>query len=290
MERKIGEIFEYNGGWYQCLEGVTCSDCDFSIDGCSCDIKGEFACTRAGRSDGKSAVFKKLEKVGEPFISGGKLYQHYKVFDIDNIDFNKCTNANVHNYNKKTLTVEIKQNQEDMEERKLTYEELRHYYDTTVGLWAIDRSPQEVDLKWIVENAFQLDIDTKHSNSESIGKNLRPFSLEAAKSGKPVCTRDGRKARIICFDVKGTNYQILALIEECGKENTYCYDTYGKSTVHTDMDLMMLPEKHEGWTNVYKDGKNRFTRGFFQTKETAENATNPPGATRIATVQIVWEE
>ena len=32
--------------------------------------------------------------------------------------------------------------------------------------------------------------------------NLKPFNLEAAKQGKPVCTRDGRKARIICFDAK----------------------------------------------------------------------------------------
>ena len=42
----------------------------------------------------------------------------------------------------------------------------------------------------------------KHSNSENIGKNLKPFDLQAAKSGKPVCTRDGRKVRIICFDSK----------------------------------------------------------------------------------------
>lgn len=44
--------------------------------------------------------------------------------------------------------------------------------------------------------------------------NLKPFDLEAAKTGKPVCTRDGRKARIICFDKKDINYPIVALIEE----------------------------------------------------------------------------
>ena len=43
-----------------------------------------------------------------------------------------------------------------MERKELTYEELKHYYDGTVGLWAIDRSPQEVSLTWILENAFQL--------------------------------------------------------------------------------------------------------------------------------------
>ena len=46
--------------------------------------------------------------------------------------------------------------------------------------------------------------------------NLKPFNLKAAKEGKPVCTRDGRKARIICFDRKfyhdGYNYPIVAMV------------------------------------------------------------------------------
>lgn len=46
--------------------------------------------------------------------------------------------------------------------------------------------------------------------------NLKPFSLEAAKAGKPVCTRDGRKARIICFDSKWR--PIVALVTECNGE------------------------------------------------------------------------
>ena len=29
----------------------------------------------------------------------------------------------------------------------MTYEELREYYDRTVGLWAIDRNPKEVDFE-----------------------------------------------------------------------------------------------------------------------------------------------
>lgn len=50
--------------------------------------------------------------------------------------------------------------------------------------------------------------------------NLKPFDLEAAKQGKPVCTRDGRKARIICFDAKGNN-PIVALIYDCKKKLFY---------------------------------------------------------------------
>lgn len=43
--------------------------------------------------------------------------------------------------------------------------------------------------------------------------NLRPFDLEAAKAGKPVCTRDGRKVRIICFD--RTTYDNYTTIIAC---------------------------------------------------------------------------
>ena len=103
MERKIGEIFEYNGEWYQAIDnkgGIMCSGCVFVNEYNECDAN-EKVVGYCGCKNGNKLIFKKLEKVGEPFVSGGKLYQHYKVFDIDNIDFNKCTNMNVHNYNKK---------------------------------------------------------------------------------------------------------------------------------------------------------------------------------------------
>lgn len=42
------------------------------------------------------------------------------------------------------------------------------------------------------------------------------FSFELAKAGKPVCTRDGRKARIICFDARlyYREQPIIALVED----------------------------------------------------------------------------
>ena len=94
----------------------------------------------------------------------------------------------------------------------------------------------------------------KHSNSENIGKNLKPFDLQAAKSGKPVCTRDGRKARIICFDAKCT-FPIIALVTNTGgNESLIRYYSNGSFTNLNEAgcDLMMLPEKKEGWVNVSK--------------------------------------
>lgn len=79
MEWKIGEIFKYNGEWYQCLESDGCALCDFyELINCSekLNIRGE--CVSNRRSDGKPVIFKKLEKVGEPFKRNGYFYQEYK--------------------------------------------------------------------------------------------------------------------------------------------------------------------------------------------------------------------
>lgn len=74
MERKIGEIFEYNGEWYQCVKSPngTCQNCDMNFDGkCPIPIK---ECVASARSDLSYLIFKKLEKVGEPTIINRKKY------------------------------------------------------------------------------------------------------------------------------------------------------------------------------------------------------------------------
>lgn len=72
----------------------------------------------------------------------------------------------------------------------------------------------------------------------------RPFCLESAKSGKPVCTRDGRKARVICFDSTLENYPLVVLVGDY----PYSYTAEGKFNKDSESssDLMMLPEKKEG--------------------------------------------
>ena len=67
MERKIGEIFEYNDEWYQCVKSPdgSCKHCDMNFEGkCPIPIK---ECTESGRSDKSYVIFKKLEKVGGLF-------------------------------------------------------------------------------------------------------------------------------------------------------------------------------------------------------------------------------
>lgn len=41
---------------------------------------------------------------------------------------------------------------------------------------------------------------------------MKEFDLEKAKAGHPVCTRDGKEARILCFDRIG-HRPIVALVK-----------------------------------------------------------------------------
>ena len=52
--------------------------------------------------------------------------------------------------------MEKKIEEEKKVKNELTYEQLREFYDTSCGAWAIDRDPHEVDIDWIKENAWQL--------------------------------------------------------------------------------------------------------------------------------------
>lgn len=301
MERKVGEIFEYNGEWYQCIHTkyFGCENCNLTVQNnihCIDAFKIRGECLSSNRKDGKSVIFKKLEKVGEPEIINGKKVQSivtgyvgcaFCIFKKGGacLSGGTCKNRGTRIY------VEIKQNKEDMEEKKLTYEELEHYYDSTCGLWAIDRDPKQVTLEWIVENAFQLG-DT--IPEKVCASNLKPFDLEAAKAGKPVCTRDGRKARIICFDAK-CNKPIVALIYDCNKETVLQYLENGRFFVDQidKYDLMMLPQKKEGWVNVYKSynvGKKiPCMASIYPTKEEAKKSS-VVGFDYVDTVKIEWEE
>ena len=128
--------------------------------------------------------------------------------------------------------------------------------------------------------------DTKHSNSEKVGKNLRPFDLQKAREGKPVCTRDRRKARILCYDFKqNEEYPILVAVEnKDGKECALLYSNDGISEMYksSNNELAMLPEKKEGWINVYKER-------CYETKEEAIRYI-APGTHYIDTIRVEWED
>lgn len=75
---------------------------------------------------------------------------------------------------------------------------------------------------------------------------MKPFDLEEAKTGKPICTRDGLPARIICFNKQGDDKPIVALVRanlESNKELPACYTEKGefsKNLPNCCHDLMMI--------------------------------------------------
>ena len=245
MERKIGEIFEYNGDWYQCVEdGIneSCDNCQFKGDERACSFEFKGFCSFGLRKDGKSVSFKKLEKAREPHRFGRKLMQPYKLFakPVVPLDLGYFVIYSVDN---KTIEIEIKQTKEDMEE-----------------------------------------------------KNLKPFDIQKAREGKPVCTRDGRKARIICYDRQSDHgFPLVVLVENTGAEkdeDVRCYRLNG-TTTEPSYNLMMLPEKKEGWVNVFNHGNNATYVGntIFPTEKLAKEAASRMNGVRyIATVKIQWEE
>lgn len=237
MERKLGEIFEFGGEWYQCVEG-RCKDCHFSEKRYLCKqfIVKNFCLS--------GIIFKKLEKVGEPCRFQKRTIQTYKLytepfisFDIDFIwAYLKGNNI---------IDIIIKQDKEEMEENKL---------------------------------------------------NLKPFDIQKAREGKPVCTRDGRKARIICFDAKRKDKKsIIALVpsrDYPGFEDLIAYPNNGNyhGGHENDGDLMLLPEKKEGWVNVYKecDGEYYVEKVVYKIKGHAvENASSQ---NYVGTVRIEFYE
>lgn len=280
MERKIGEIFNYQDNWYQCIEntGYGCIICHFNTHNNICcnnvlNIIGN--CLPPYRKDYKSVVFRKLEKVGNPIMVENKSYQKIKVPDslcnncafYDNFSRN-CKLSYYINHQpaysclKDEIFVEIKQNKEDMKEREYSEEDMKN-------------NPR-----------FK-----HHKNIEQVinMQKMKPFDLEAAKAGKPVCTRDGRKARIISFDRHGEDCPIIALVvdsknAECEEVIDYTLDGICNENIinHNKYDLMMFTRKKEGWIIIHKEA--------IYDKETAEKIAKETTANVIRIQKIEWEE
>lgn len=128
---------------------------------------------------------------------------------------------------------------------------------------------------------------------------MKEFNLEEAKAGKPVCTRDGKPARIVCWDRKDKLYPIVALVDEGNWEQSYAYTEEGKFSIATSRygyDLMMATEKHEGWINLYRSKGNKSypyqadPGGAIYTTEENARFYGKSSKDYITTIKIEWEE
>lgn len=125
---------------------------------------------------------------------------------------------------------------------------------------------------------------------------MKKFNLELTKQVCPVCTRDGRRARILCFDFKDDYFPICAAVEnEDGIESSEEYTLDGRyigGKVNNNADLMMAQEKHEGWVNIATcDNIIRFVSSAIHSSgESAKKEGERAPKNYITTVKIEWEE
>lgn len=77
---------------------------------------------------------------------------------------------------------------------------------------------------------------------------MKPFDLEAAKAGAPVCTRGGNEARIVCFNRVDLEYPILGLRKnKAGGEYIFSYTLDGFAFLEDiggEEDLMMRDDDY----------------------------------------------
>ena len=123
---------------------------------------------------------------------------------------------------------------------------------------------------------------------------MKPFNLEEylANPTRKVVTREGKPARISCTDARG-EYPVIALIEHYQEtlDITFSFTKDGKwctDGTNSNKDLFFELEKHEGWTNVYEEGTNRYLDGCICSTE--EEAKRIRGYGYITTIKIEWEE
>ena len=119
---------------------------------------------------------------------------------------------------------------------------------------------------------------------------MKPFNLEAAKAGAPVCTRDGRAVRFLCFDRENDRYPIVGLIRNLSNsyEDVVCWSTKGHY-----VDLLMASIKREGWIRVYKHKVSNLNRTGCSIYTNHQEALEvPPGCDWevVDVIPINWEE
>jgi hypothetical protein len=111
-------------------------------------------------------------------------------------------------------------------------------------------------------------------------KRDKPFSLELARRGFPVMTRDGRPVRIMDKQLANSDYPLIGIIKSPkGGETVKGYSVEGLAcggTGYSLDDLEMAPVGFHGdrWVNIYLlyDATTAPGNTLFESREEAEQA------------------
>ena len=121
---------------------------------------------------------------------------------------------------------------------------------------------------------------------------MKPFDYELAKQkGVKLCTVDGRAARIVCHDIKGSPYIMLVMVETNDKNiEVPCYYTkkFGSlvNSLETNYDLKILSEPR--YLNVFQNEKGSYytTGKLYESEDLAKSLENNVKGTYVKTIKI----
>ena len=101
---------------------------------------------------------------------------------------------------------------------------------------------------------------------------MKPFNLEAAKHGEPVCTADGREVRLYAFDSpherNGLSSPVIGLLKDIDGAWRLCsWRIDGRVWIDdpSSSDLRMAPRKETRWVVTWKhpaNGKTIYAEAF----------------------------
>lgn len=151
-----------------------------------------------------------------------------------------------------------------------------------------------VDLFFATEDEEKNDTSTTTAKITRGGTSMKQFNLQKylENPDRKIVTRDGCKARVICTNRNSERYPVVALVQRGINENTYCYTRDGLclGDIRALNDLFFVPEKKEGWVNIYKNEIGTQLGEIYNSKEDAEAMAIKCKTYYITTTKIEWEE
>ena len=122
---------------------------------------------------------------------------------------------------------------------------------------------------------------------------MKRFSLEEYLKNplRKVTTRDGRDVRIICTDFNNPDFPVICGIEGAMWPSSFTTSGLLVKGAEYPSDLFFVPEKKEGWLNIYRSESGFYLRGNpYKSKEEADEVSKANYKTFCTTVKIEWEE
>ena len=148
----------------------------------------------------------------------------------------------------------------------------------------------------IYPNVSRVVVDLKNKKKKI--DNMKQFTVEEYRKNpnRRVITRDGKSVRIVCTDIMGATYPVLAIYKNNPTHEVWnSYTTNGRLYAEVNdsqADLFFAPEKHEGWINLYQMDYGIYANSdVYPTKEEAERYGKfSSHANYVTSCKIEWEE